>query len=363
MSKGKNRRIKSAKPKTTREETQQRLEEAFGKSYPPEGAYPPEEVPDVPFDDGSAPFSPLNMPDAPLDLLGRKRQDYNPVQRRITVLEDHELKLPELWLTVFVFGPSHEAGPFAKMFARAKCYQSDTPDGADLVVFAGGEDVDPALYGEKAHPSTCFSTERDKQDIELYKFCESRGIPMFGVCRGAQFLHVMNGGKLFQDVNNHNSAHTMYDRIGKELLQRVSSVHHQMVRQNVIGGMEIIATSSIASKRWMNDKEFIEGSVSDVEAFWYRDTCCLGIQGHPEYAGYNHFTQWSLMQLDHYLNENPDLQYRPNGDGTNKLRIKEELMLEREARKVKIEEMKKKTTAVVTIPSEDMIIVEQKQKG
>jgi gamma-glutamyl-gamma-aminobutyrate hydrolase PuuD len=262
-----------------------------------------------------------------LDHLGRKLPEYQP-ERRITVLEDHTLKIPELWLNVFVFGP--EAGPsFYKMFARAKCFKSDTPDDADLVVFTGsGHDIDPVLYGQTPHKSASLSPDLDRANITLYNFCVKRGIPMFGVCGGAQLLHVMNHGALYQDVDGHNSAHTMWDCVGKVFIERVSSVHHQMCIENKENGMEIIGVSHTSKEKWSNNLEKVVGG-RDIEAFWYRDTCCLGVQGHPEYSGYNKYTVWCLEQIDHYINENPDLSYRTNDAGANHLRLKEELIEQR----------------------------------
>jgi gamma-glutamyl-gamma-aminobutyrate hydrolase PuuD len=266
-----------------------------------------------------------------LDHLGRKLPHVND-SRRVTVLEDHMLKMPELWLNVFVFGP--EAGPaFNKLFARAKCFKADAPDDADLVVFTGsGHDIDPQLYGQMKHESVSLDPALDKANLTLFNFCANRGIPMFGVCGGAQLLHVANGGALYQDVDGHNAAHTMWDAPGKQFIDRISSVHHQMCMPNEEGGMEIIGFSHNSRDRWTNNKEVEHGTHRDIEAFFYRDTCCLGVQGHPEYSGYNKYTVWCLEQIDHYLNENPDLSYTQNDSGCNHLRIKQEILDQRGSR-------------------------------
>jgi gamma-glutamyl-gamma-aminobutyrate hydrolase PuuD len=286
----------------------------------------------------------------PLDCLGRKKKEViveEDQTRRVTVKMDYVTKMPELWLNVFVFGPPSEAGPFAQLFARAKCYKADTPAEADVVVFVGGEDVDPALYGRIPHPRTAFSRGRDDADIKLYSYCVKRGVPMLGVCRGAQFLHVMQGGELYQHVDNHNSSHQIYDLREKTYVPNVSSVHHQMVVRN--NKMEVLATASASRERWKDNTEKETGMNADIEAFFYRDTCVIGIQGHPEYQGYNSFTVWSLQLLDRLLNENQDLKYIDNGTSSNRLRIKEELVNAREAG----------NKALTVIPSEDMIIVEK----
>lgn len=236
--------------------------------------------------------------------------------RRVSIFKDHALDYPALCLKIFVQPdpavPDDEAR-FAKMFARAACRRAASLGEADLVVFAGGSDVDPVLYNEKPHPYTHFSTERDQTDMDLYLFCIEHGIPMFGVCRGAQFLHVMNGGKLWQHVDNHYGPHGMFDIVSYECVEKVSSVHHQMVRENVRGGMEIIATASKSKERFANPTDKDIGNNADIEAFYYRETGCLGVQGHPEYEGYNYFTIWCLKMIDTYICLNPDFDWNEDG--------------------------------------------------
>lgn len=274
-------------------------------------------------------------------------------QKRVTIIQEPDIDWPELWLNVYVHGP--EAGPsFNKMFSRAKCFKSDTPDDADLVVFSGSShDVNPTLYGTKPHRSVSSNDAIDKNNLSLFAFCAERGIPMLGVCGGAQILHVAMGGALFQDVDGHNSSHTMWCIDEKMMIDRVSSIHHQMcIRQE---GMTVLAHSHTSRVRVVDPRVTETGANSDIEAFFYRDRCILGFQGHPEYTGYPKYTEWCLKQVDHCLNENPDLGYRANDTGSNKLRIKPEIMAEIEAKKTEI--------ITTTVPSEDMIIVEQTTKG
>lgn len=234
-------------------------------------------------------------------------------KHRVTLLRDTELEYPELWLSIFVAGNRYEQAQFAEMFSRARCRKANTPQEADIVVFTGGPDVNPALYGEKPHRDTSFYDDRDTADINLYLVCLENGIPMFGVCRGAQFLNVMNGGKLYQDIDGHNGNHSMWDVNRKKMIERVSSVHHQAVIANPKGGMEIIATANKARERWLNPKDCVRGTVADIEAFFYRDTCCIGVQGHPEYRNYDHFTQWTLELLNELVVLNPDIEWVGEG--------------------------------------------------
>lgn len=234
--------------------------------------------------------------------------------RNVTISSQNEPSgAKHLWMEIYIEGDDFEKHAFSTMFLKAKCRMAKTPETADLVVFTGGVDVDPALYGEEKHWKTeTPDHKRDARDMELYAKCFELGIPMFGVCRGAQFLHVMNGGKLYQHVNNHVGDHEMwalksgnvkgYERI------MVSSVHHQMCIKNE--EMVLLGDSSKATERWINNKDKVEGSKLDVEAYFYPDTCCLGVQGHPEYSGYDQFLEWCIDQMDKFIFSSPETELR-----------------------------------------------------
>lgn len=247
----------------------------------------------------------------------------------VTVMADHNLQMPELYLDVYVEGDRYDRVMFAALFSRALCKRVESPEEADLVIFTGGPDVDPALYGKQPHPKTSVCPERDETDINLYMKCLNEGIPMVGICRGAQFLHVMNGGKLFQHVENHYGDHKLWDMKQKELIHKVSSVHHQAVIPYHEGGMEIIANAIGAQcyERWTGPGEKVTDKLVDVEAFWYRDTCCFGVQGHPEYYGYNYYARWFLEKLNELFITNPDMDW---GKSKHR-RLKTDLLEQRKA--------------------------------
>lgn len=214
-----------------------------------------------------------------------------------------------MYLGVYVVGDESEQRNFAKMLVRARCYGAKTIDDADVVIFTGGVDVSPELYGAKRHNSTWSSVARDIADIEIFLECLKKGVPMYGVCRGAQLLHVLNGGVLFQDVDNHNQPHDMWDAINKTRIDRISSVHHQACQINTDGRMAILGTSGQTTKRWLSPTMFESGPRPDIEAFYYRDTLCIGVQGHPEYSGYNYYTKWCIDLMLKYIVENPDTEW------------------------------------------------------
>lgn len=251
---------------------------------------------------------------------GKARSNQHP--RQVNVIRDTTMLFSDLWLEVYTAGETeHEDRLFAEMFIRARCTKADAPEDADMVVFGGGSDVNPMLYGEEPHCLTHFDTKRDERDIALYKKCLSLGIPMFGVCRGAQFLAVMNGLKLYQDIDGHTGNHMVYDVQEGKAVQNVSSVHHQSVIKPPMENKDfiLVADCTKSTVRWLNASEQdTTGSMKDVEAFFIRSTCSLGVQGHPEYRGYYNFLQWTLAKIDKFIALNPDIEIR---DGHKRMKV------------------------------------------
>lgn len=71
----------------------------------------------------------------------------------------------------------------------------------DALLFAGGEDVGPAHYGEPPHPRLGPTNPlQDEVEIALARRAVADRKPVLGVCRGMQLLNVALGGTLYQDL-------------------------------------------------------------------------------------------------------------------------------------------------------------------
>ncbi len=165
----------------------------------------------------------------------------------------------------------------------------------DGLLLTGGEDVDPALYGETAHPTVDINPLRDAFEIALTKGARDRDLPIFAICRGIQVLNVALGGTLVQDIPSQvpgafdhwftvpphqpfSLAHevwidkdTMLSRLMRERLNdadscEVNSRHHQAVKRVAVG---LIVTATAP-----------DGVIEAVEDATAR--FCLGVQWHPE---------------------------------------------------------------------------------
>jgi len=72
-------------------------------------------------------------------------------------------------------------------------------DGLDGMLFSGGDDLDPALYGESWHPKAqAVDPQRQAFELALLAEAERRGMPILGICLGCQLMNVHRGGSLIQ---------------------------------------------------------------------------------------------------------------------------------------------------------------------
>lgn len=152
----------------------------------------------------------------------------------------------------------------------------------DLIVFTGGEDVTPSLYGAQPHRTTFNSVYRDQQEASIFEQALLYNIPMVGICRGGQFLNVMSGGSMYQDVGGHTTSHEITDLITGETVL-VSSTHHQMMKPSSMA--VLVASSTLGNYReWWDGQVFArEQSEQDYEVVFYPNTKCLCFQPHPEF--------------------------------------------------------------------------------
>jgi putative glutamine amidotransferase len=162
-------------------------------------------------------------------------------------------------------------------------------DRLDGLVLSGGADVDPALYGEPAHPRLRrVDRLRDEFELALVRETLRRDLPLLAICRGHQVLNVASGGTLVQDLasvvaggERHDSAeprarrvHPIDVRPGTRLSRAVgegrvlvNSIHHQAVAR--------LGPGLVASAHCPDD-----GVVEGIEMPGRRFV--VGVQWHPE---------------------------------------------------------------------------------
>jgi len=113
----------------------------------------------------------------------------------------------------------------------------------DGLCLAGGPDLDPLAYGACERHARLGPTDRtvDTAELAMARAADARGLPVLGVCRGAQALNVTRGGTLRQHVDGHRQSapaetpfHPVLVAAGSRLAaligsgeRPVNSFHHQ----------------------------------------------------------------------------------------------------------------------------------------
>jgi putative glutamine amidotransferase len=174
--------------------------------------------------------------------------------------------------------PAHDAASIAQLVGMA-----------DALMLTGGEDVDPARYGEHPHPETDAPNHaRDAMEFEALEAALGRGLPVLAICRGHQLLNVALGGTLYQDLPTQFDDSPLLHQQTQPIDQRshwaevaegsrlhgilgttrlhINSFHHQGIRSLAPG---------LRASIWAEDG-LVEG-VETTGRAWV-----VGVQWHPE---------------------------------------------------------------------------------
>jgi putative glutamine amidotransferase len=168
----------------------------------------------------------------------------------------------------------------------------------DLICFGGGADIHPDLYGHKNVGSQVGDglSRRDIFERYLFEYALELKKPILGICRGAQLVCALSGGKLIQDVgSNHCYPHNL-EFLNRDSL-KIASTHHQMMYlPEKLENVKILAWTKPLSERYVHDIEnFVKPAIEpEIVLFPNR---VLAIQGHPEYQNPLHETPTYCRQL------------------------------------------------------------------
>ena len=171
-------------------------------------------------------------------------------------------------------------------------------DRVDLVVFTGGEDLSPYLYGDSfLSDDPIYNPDRDVSDYLTLRLAMDKGIPVFGICRGMQLMAVYGESSLIIDLPcyfeieeekyRHRSVDGGYTFHSLSVaensllsgidLDNVASSHHQALDTASGGEYSTIATDGL----------IVEAIEIPSSSF------AFGIQFHPEYyVDYKESEEW-----------------------------------------------------------------------
>lgn len=177
-------------------------------------------------------------------------------------------------------------------------------DRCDGILLPGGDDIDPACYGETPHPALGeVDANRDSVELTLARWCRDERKPLLGICRGIQLINVAFGGTLWQDIpsqlpesldHRHNTHLQVYDVAGHQLrltpdswlAQQLActelianSMHHQALKA-VAPGLRVTGLAP-------------DGVIEAVEG--EDDHFVVGVQCHPEHLWRSAEPRWQQL--------------------------------------------------------------------
>ncbi len=153
------------------------------------------------------------------------------------------------------------------------------------LIMTGGEDIDPAYYGEEIlNSSVGINAVRDTSDMLLIAAAVKLGVPILGICRGEQIVNVYFGGSLFQDIPSQVNGYIAHRQSlpGSEATQRIAVVKGS--RLDALLGVDSLDVNTFHHQAV---KELADGLTANayasdgvIEGYEGRNVFC--VQFHPE---------------------------------------------------------------------------------
>ncbi|MBP3806215.1 MAG: gamma-glutamyl-gamma-aminobutyrate hydrolase family protein [Oribacterium sp.] len=160
----------------------------------------------------------------------------------------------------------------------------------DGILFTGGHDVSPLVYGQATTDKCGITCQlRDSMEGHLLDLCIRDDKPLLGICRGIQFINAYLGGTLYQDlpsefdskIEHHmlppyeQAAHKVNVEVGTKLsciigpgIHEVNSYHHQAIKK----------LSPRVTKMTTSEDGLVEAIEIKDQRF------AVAVQWHPEFS-------------------------------------------------------------------------------
>ena len=173
---------------------------------------------------------------------------------------------------------------------------TDVLESLDGIVFSGGDDMDPALWGAEKHPETNTDLVRDTAEVMLMRAALELELPVLGVCRGMQVMAAATGGALHQHLP---------DLIGHERHRAATGTDPLGADASDFGRHDVVVAPGSRAFDLLGERltvnSFHHQAVADPGAFTITGWCpdddvaeiledprrdyALGVQWHPERTG------------------------------------------------------------------------------
>ncbi|MCP4709295.1 MAG: hypothetical protein GY869_11770 [Planctomycetes bacterium] len=178
--------------------------------------------------------------------------------------------------------PDMAGDPVVDEQAVRKLLEENKIDG---ILFTGGGDVDPEIFGGTTGANMLVHRLRDDFELALFRVGREKGMPMLGICRGCQLINVALGGTVrnLRHEEEFDGSHlvknhpvevipdsVLAETLGTEHLDEVVSLHGQVVGE-LGDGVRVAAIGGVGDL-----PEAIEADTPGGRGW------IVGIQWHPE---------------------------------------------------------------------------------
>lgn len=180
-------------------------------------------------------------------------------------------------------------------------------------LLTGGIDVTPSFYGgalDYPGQPDFFLPERDEFEKLIYEYSQTFKIPVLGICRGMQYINILEGGKVLEDIGPANLIHKkeaedkvhqvnighnsmLYAIIGLKN-GMVNSAHHQ-------GVTEYSLSNNLMANSYADSTDLL------IEGLEFKDktnkSFMLAVQWHPERMKEKEINPLSQKLKERFLEE------------------------------------------------------------
>jgi gamma-glutamyl-gamma-aminobutyrate hydrolase PuuD len=216
-------------------------------------------------------------------------------------------ELPAALVPFFYVESVHAAGGRALLVPPTTEGIEETLDVLDGIVFSGGIDIEPSVYGAERHERTDpAQPHRDAAELALLEAALGRDLPTLAICRGFQLLNVLRGGDLVQHVpdvtgdERHRetpgifSEHPVEVRGGTRLAAIIGERHTGVKSSHHQGAGRV--GEGLIETAWAEDGT-LEGLEDPTKRF------AVGVLWHPEMEENKHLFEALVEEARRYRSE------------------------------------------------------------
>lgn len=162
------------------------------------------------------------------------------------------------------------------------------------LVVSGGTDIYPELYNQPPKPHYRYDYGRDDLERQWLSRAEEEGLPVLGICRGAQLINVVRGGTLHMDVSKaYEKARYPSGTLARIFYRKRAHIERGSKLHSIVG-LESVRINSLHTQAIDRLGSHLVGTAREANGVIQciedpRLPFFMGVQFHPEYLVYSKY--------------------------------------------------------------------------